>query len=133
MDLGLAYTSIRVKDMKKSLDFYTKLMGLKETGRRSPVPGELVVNLIDKKTKQRLNLMFYTRKFWMYTPYVVNGVELDHLMFWVEDAKKTYEMLRKKGCPAATKLWERPGRTMGFVKDPNGIWIGVASKNKIKK
>jgi catechol 2,3-dioxygenase-like lactoylglutathione lyase family enzyme len=133
MDQGLQYTSIRVKDVKKSVYFYTKLMGLKETGRRSPVPGEIVISLIDTKTKQRLNLMHYTKKFWMYTPYVMNGVELDHLMFFVKDAKKAYETLRKKGAPAATKLWERPGRTMGFVKDPNGIWVGVASENKIKK
>jgi len=133
MDSGLQYTAIRVKNMEKSLDFYTKLMGLKETGRRSPVPGELVVSLIDNKTKQRINLMHYTRKFRMYAPYVMNGVELDHLMFYVKDAKKTYKMLRKKGAPAATELWERPGRTTGFVKDPNGIWVGVASENKIKK
>ena len=31
--MGLAYTSIRVKDLKRSLKFYTKSMGMKVVGR----------------------------------------------------------------------------------------------------
>ena len=31
--MGLAYASIRVKDVKKSVDFYTKQMGMRVTGR----------------------------------------------------------------------------------------------------
>ncbi len=128
--MGLLYTSIRVKDMKKSLAFYTRKMGLKVVGRRSPVPGELIVNLEDRATKQRLNLMWYAKSCRWYSPYKMNGVELDHLMFEVKDAKKAYAKLRKGGAAKATDLWDGKERTMGLVKDPNGIWIGVMSKKK---
>lgn len=135
--MGLAYTAIRVKDMKKSVQFYTKDMGLKVIGKRTPIPGEEVVLLEDKSTKQRLNLMWYSKSCRIYTPWKENGVELDHLLFTVKDAKKAYNALVKKGFPVAFKLIEREhdGKklTMGFVKDYNGIWVGVRSESKISK
>ena len=33
MKAKLTYTGIRVKDLEKSVDFYTKLLGMKEVGR----------------------------------------------------------------------------------------------------
>ncbi len=128
--MGLLYTSIRVKDLDKSLRFYTRSMGLKIIGRRSPVPGEKIVSLEDRNTGQRLNLMWYAKNCRWYTPYKMNGVELDHLMFEVKDAKKAYKKLIKAGAPKATDLWEGKERTMGLVKDPSGIWIGLMSQNK---
>jgi hypothetical protein len=128
------YTSIRVKDMKKSVQFYTKYMGLKKVGERSPIPGEKVVSLLDKSTGQRINLMWYAKSCRIYTPWKQDGVELDHLMFGVKNAKKSYAALVKRGAPVAMKLWEHEfsgGKmAMGFVKDPNGIWVGVRSEGK---
>jgi lactoylglutathione lyase len=128
--MGLVYTSIRVKDLKKSIDFYTKYMGMRVVGRRSWVPGEKVVMLLTKDSKQRLNLMHFSKNCMHYTPYKT-GSELDHLMFEVGNAKKLYNELVAKGAPVAMKLWEEDGFAMGFVKDPNGIWIGLRSgKNR---
>lgn len=134
--MGLAYVSIRAIDLKKTVDFYTKEMGMKETRRWSPIPGEIVVNLIDKETKQKLNVMWYDKTCKLYTPYKMDGVELDHLMFEVKDAKKSFEKLVKKGWPIAMNLFERDNKeghfAMGLVKDPNGIWVGVKSLTKRK-
>jgi catechol 2,3-dioxygenase-like lactoylglutathione lyase family enzyme len=127
--MSLVYTAVRVKDHKKSLAFY-KSMGLKVIGRRSWVPGEKIVMLLSKDTGQRLNLMWFSKDCMWYTPWKNDGVELDHLMFEVKDAKKTYQKLVAYGAKVATELWEGKDRTMGFIKDPNGIWIGIASKNK---
>ena len=131
------YTSIRVKDVKKSVNFYTKSMGLKVIKRWSPIPGETVVQLLDKATGQRITLMHYEKSCKLYTPWKEDGVELDHLMFSVKDAKKEYSKLVKKGSPIAWKVGEheRDGKilAMGFVKDPNGIWIGLRSEHKMDK
>ncbi len=124
------YTSIRVINLKKSVDFYTRVLGMKVIGLRSPVPGEKIVNLEDKQTHQKLNLMWYDKSCRWYTPYKKNGVELDHLMFSVKDAKSAYKRMMKNGATKATDIWEGKERTMGLVKDPNGIWIGVFSQNK---
>ncbi len=128
--MGLSYVSIRVKDMKKSVAFYTRALGLKVIGRRSPIPNEEIVMLRDKATGQRINLMWYGKNNRWYTPYKMNGVELDHLMFEVKDAKKAYRSLLRRGAAKALDLWENDKRVMGMVKDPNGIWIGVANDKK---
>jgi catechol 2,3-dioxygenase-like lactoylglutathione lyase family enzyme len=134
--MGLSYTSIRVKDVKKSTEFYTKRLGLKLIGRRSPIPGEEIVSLEDKSTKQRINLMWYSKSCAIYTPWKEDGVELDHLMFEVDDAKKAYNKMVKAGAPVAMKLREFDSKgkciAMGFVKDPNGIWIGLRSESRDK-
>ena len=131
--MGLEYTSIRVKDMDESVRFYTEYLGLSVIGRRSPIPGEEIVSLEDKSTKQRINLMWYAKDCEIYTPWKEDGVELDHLMFAVNDAKERYDALVKTGAPVAMKLreFERDGKkiAMGFVKDPNGIWIGFRSES----
>lgn len=134
--MPLSYTSIRVKNIKKSTEFYTRRLGLKLIGRRSPIPGEEVVSLEDRSTKQRINLMWYSKSCAIYTPWKEDGVELDHLMFEVDDAKKAYNKMVKAGAPVAMKLreFESKGKrmAMGFVKDPNGIWIGLRSESKGK-
>ena len=135
--MGLLYTSIRVLDVKKSLDFYTKDMGLKIVDKRSYMQGEQIISLLDKGTGQRLNLMHYSEDCKLYTPYKLDGVELDHLMFDVKDAKKTFRKLVKKGAPIAMDIMERKTTdgnfAMGMIKDPNGIWIGLRSQTSIHK
>ncbi len=124
--MGLDYACIRVKEMKKSLDFYTKYLGMKIIGRRSWVPGEKVVMLTSKEGKQKLNLIHFSKSCKLYSPYK-EGSEMDHLMFEVADAKKLYDRLVANGAPVAMKLWEEKNFAMGYVKDPNGIWIGLRS------
>jgi lactoylglutathione lyase len=134
--MGLGYVAIRVIDMDISLKFYTEELGLKVVEKHSYMPGEQVVSLLDEETGQRLNLMYYAEDCKLYTPYKKDGVELDHLMFVVKDAKKTFEEFVKKGAPIAMDIMERKTAAgdfaMGLVKDPNGIWIGFRSQSNNK-
>ena len=124
--MGLAYASIRASDLKKSEEFYKRL-GMKVIGRREPIPGELVVSLESKDTGQKLQLMWYGKNCRMYKPYE-KGDEMDHLMFTVKDAKKEYNKMVKAGADVAMPLFEtKTGKMIGFVKDPDGIWIGLVS------
>ena len=135
--MGLNYIAIRVMDLDKSLKFYTEDLGLKIIEKHSYMPGEQVISLLDEETGQRLNMMYYAEGCKLYTPYKMDGVELDHLMFEVKDAKKTFQELVKKGAPVAWDLMEKKTDdgdfAMGMVKDPNGIWIGFRSQSNNKK
>lgn len=124
--MGLDYATIRVKDLKESTEFYTKYLGMRIVGRRSWIPGERIVMLRSKDTGQNLNLMHFAKSCRLYEPYKT-GSEMDHLMFEVGDAKKLFDRLVAKGAPVASKLWEEKGFALGFIKDPNGIWVGLRS------
>jgi catechol 2,3-dioxygenase-like lactoylglutathione lyase family enzyme len=125
--MGLLYASIRARNIKRSVDFYTKKLGMKVTGKRTPIPGEIVYTLTSPETGQRLTIMWYGKNCRLYKPYE-KGDEMDHLMFGVKDAKKTFTTLVKSGAPVAMDLFEgTAGFTMGFVKDPDGIWVGLRS------
>jgi lactoylglutathione lyase len=120
-------------DLEKSIKFYTEDLGLKVIARNSYMPGEQVVSLLDESTGQRLNLMYYAEDCRLYRPYKLDGDELDHLSFEVPDARQIFNELVKKGAPIAWDIVERQTDkgtfTMGFVKDPNGIWIGFRSQS----
>ena len=135
--MGLNYVAIRVMDLDKSLKFYTEDLGLKIIEKHSYMPGEQVISLLDEETGQRLNMMYYAEDCKLYTPWKMDGVELDHLLFVVKDAKKTFQEFVEKGAPVAMDLMERKTDhgdfAMGMVKDPNGIWIGFRSQSNNKK
>lgn len=105
--MKLSYIAIRVKNMDESLKFYTENLGFKFIEERSYMPGERVASLIDEKSGQRLNMMYYAEDCKLYTPWKEDGVELDHLSFEVDDAKKTFDELVKNGAPVAWDLMER--------------------------
>ena len=134
MLMELSYFAIRVIDMDKSLKFYSEDLGLKVIDRLSYAPGETIVCLLDEKSGHRLNLMHYTEDCKYYTPYKLDGTELDHLMFVVDDARKIFDELVARGAPIAMDLHERTTDqgmfAMGMIKDPNGIWIGFRGQSK---
>ena len=135
--MSLNYVAIRVVDMDESLKFYTENLGFKFIEERSYMPGERVASLVDEESGQKLNMMYYAEDCKLYTPWKMDGVELDHLMFVVDDAKKAFQKMVEKGAPVAMDLVERKNDdgdfAMGFVKDPNGIWIGFRSQSNNKK
>ncbi len=130
--MGLVNVSIRVRNVKKALNFYVKLLGMKVTDRKSYMPGETVITLLSKDTGQYLRLMHYTPSCKLYKPYE-KGDEMDHLTFMVKDAKTEFKKLVSKGYKVAMPLWVGKEITMGMVKDPDGIWVGLRSMNKATK
>ena len=127
--MGLFYTTIRVRNVEKSIKFYSKEMGMKITDRKSYMPGETVITQTSKDTGQNLRLIHYEKNCRLYKPYE-KGDEMDHLTFRVKNAKTLYQKLVKKGYKIAMPLWQGETVTMGYIKDPDGIWIGLISENK---
>ena len=126
--MGYLQTAIRVRNVEKSVAFY-KSLGMKVTDRKSYMPGEQVITLFSPDTKNSLRLMYYAKNCKLYKTYE-KGDEMDHLTFMVKDAKKEFVRMVKKGAPVAMPLWEGKEVTMGMIKDPDGIWIGLRSMNK---
>lgn len=115
------YAGIRVRDLARSLAFYTKALGMKVVNEGTMPHGGTYVQLRSPGSSQRLELNWYPRGSRFHTPYR-RGEELDHIAFLVDDVEKAHRDLLRKGARPAVP----PGRSKGtevYVRDPDGIWI----------
>ena len=125
--MGLTYTGIRVTELERSLRFYAEGLGLVERRRGTMSHGGQWVGLTDPETGAELELNYYPPGSTFATPYHP-GEGLDHLGFDVADAKQTIERLRAMGAKVALEPWLEEGRYwIGFVEDPDGLWIEIQS------
>jgi len=134
MAFRLVYTGLRVRNIERSLRFYTEILGMEVVDPLEsfePTRGK-AVTLRSPGSSQLLELNWYEEGSRFGTAYV-NGEELDHLGFEVEDLQGAVERLEEKG----VEIVVRPGTIGGdigwreaFVKDPDGIWIELVHRNK---
>jgi catechol 2,3-dioxygenase-like lactoylglutathione lyase family enzyme len=119
--INLYYSGIEVRDLRRSLGFYSRL-GLKVHRRGTMSHGGKWVHLMDRKTRQKLELNWYPRGSRFHAPYR-NGSELDHIGFVVDDAVRWFDRLVKRGVKVGAKPFGDKHETLAYVKDPDGIWI----------
>jgi lactoylglutathione lyase len=127
------YVGIRIKDLNRSLDFYTKTMGMKIVDRGRMRAGGIFVQLRNRGSQQMLELNYYPPDKKYYEEYV-EGSELDHLAYWCKDVRKSYEKVLAGGATSAIEPWDESGYTLAFVRDPDGVWIElIGKKTQTKK
>ncbi len=92
----LVYTGIRVRDLRKSINFYRTIMGMRVTRRGTMPHGGKYVALRSPGSSQELELNWYPSRSKFYSKYR-RGDELDHLAFGVGNVKATLAKLISKG------------------------------------
>jgi lactoylglutathione lyase len=125
MKFRFYYAGVRVRDLGKSVKFYTGAMGMKVVHKGTMPHGGKFVQLRGKESKQTLELNWYPPDSRFYSEYAP-GDEMDHLAFIVKDVPKAYKELISKGATPAVSPKESKG-TEVYVKDPDGIWIELLS------
>jgi lactoylglutathione lyase len=90
--MKIAHASITVKDMDQSIDFYTKMLGLKLKEREEIPENEAEIAFVAGDGQEsELELTYWrNKKDW------TDGDQLDHIAFIVPDVVKTIQELRKK-------------------------------------
>jgi len=123
MKAKFTYTGIRVKDLEKSIDFYSKILGMKEVGR-SKIEGSKgeVASLVSEDGGHQIELNYYEVGSKFNTKYSV-GEALDHLAFQVDDLDKKLSEAEKEGYPCVLDMKSKTGSRWAYIEDPNGIWI----------
>jgi lactoylglutathione lyase len=120
------YVGLRVKDLDKSIEFYTKFLGMKFAGKsRIPATKGEVANLESKNGSFTIELNYYERDSPYYTDYVV-GEGLDHLAFQVEDLNRALEQADSMGYKISGEVKGENSR-WAYVEDPNGTWIELVT------
>jgi lactoylglutathione lyase len=125
----LLHTMIRVKDLDASVNFYTKLLGMKEL-RRNEVPGGkytlAFVGYGDEASSSVLELTYNWGKDEGYDL----GTGFGHLAVGVPDVAATCNQLRAAGA----KITREPGpvqfgtTVIAFVEDPDGYKIELVQR-----
>ena len=132
MEFRFIYTGIRVKNMEESLKFYTDVLGMivvEPLQKTTPTKGS-VVTLKSPSSEQILELNYYEQDSPFNSTYV-NGEDLDHIAFDVQDLAASVEQLKQKGIEVVVEPYAI-GKSVGwkeaYVKDPNGIWIELLQR-----
>ena len=108
------YTGIRVRNMEESLKFYTDVLGMviiEPLQRTEPTKGS-VVTLKSPGSEQILELNYYEQDSPFNSTYV-NGEDLDHIAFDVQDLTASVEQLKQKGIELSWNHMQSGGRWDG--------------------
>jgi lactoylglutathione lyase len=125
----LLHTMIRVKDLDRSVDFYTKLLGMKEL-RRSEVPaGKYTLAFVgygDEKDQAVLELTYN----WDQKDGYEIGTGFGHLAVGLPDVYKACEDLKQAGARITREAGPvKFGTTViAFVEDPDGYKVELVQR-----
>jgi len=125
------HASIRSSDLERSIDFYTRLLGLKVLSRREiKQTNAEIVFLQDPDGKGcTLELTFYRDQKKFVQPEYQERL-FDHLGFTVSDINQTIVSLRKEKVIVTDEPFKlgRNGPTIAFVEDPDGTLIELIER-----
>ncbi len=130
-DVSFRYTGIRVRDMDRSVDFYTRLLGMRVAFRMNiQETGGRIAVLKSPRSSQVLELNWYPAQ-GMHARFR-HGDELDHLAFSVPDVDG---FLREHGgeVRVAMKPFHEGNSRLAYITSPDGAWIELFSPRKRRK
>ena len=119
--MGFRYTGIRVRDMDRSIDFYTRVLGMHVEWRQSirETGGKIAV-LKSPRGSQRLELNWYPPK-GLHRRFR-HGDELDHLAFSVRDVDAFLKEHRGE-MTVVLKPFDEGRDRLAYITGPDGEWI----------
>ena len=125
------HASIRTSNMDRSIDFYTRLLGLTLVSRREITQNKAEIAFLrDQQAKgAMLELTFYrNQKKFVQADY--EDRVFDHLAFEVEDMNQTINWMRKEKVTITDEPFKfsDTGSLIAFVEDPDGTLIELIER-----
>lgn len=118
MTFKMIHENYNVLDLKRSLEFYEKALGLKEIRRKEAADGSFIIVYVgNEKTDFQLELTWLRDRT---EPYSLGDEEF-HLAFATEDFDAAYRLHKEMGCIC----FENPSMGVYFIKDPDGYWLEI--------
>jgi lactoylglutathione lyase len=130
-NVAFIHTSIRTSNIDKSIDFYTRLLGLKLLSRREiPQNNAEIAFLQDPEGKgAKLELTFYRKQ----KKFIQADYEerlFDHIAFEVENMEQTISIMRKEKVTITDEPFRLgpAGPLIAFIEDPDGTLIELIER-----
>ncbi|MBK3798982.1 lactoylglutathione lyase [Azospirillum brasilense] len=120
----LLHTMLRVYDLEKSLDFYTRLLGMKLLRRNDYEGGRFTLAFVGYGDEKDTAVLELTHNWDQAEPYAI-GTAYGHIALGVPDIYATCEQLAKEG----VKISRPPGpmkhgtTVIAFIEDPDGYKV----------
>ena len=129
MKADFVYTGVRVRDMDRAIDFFTRVLHMRLEGRVKVrwTKGEFA-NLESGDGKHWLELNWYADDSLVEGPFR-EGDELDHLGFEVDDFDGMLGALKAEGYEPKHSYAGR-GWHIAFIPVVDGLWLDVFHRDK---
>jgi lactoylglutathione lyase len=141
------HTMLRVKDIARSLDFYTRVLGFSLVDRRDFAEAKFSLYFLALVDKASIPDDDTARHQWMKSvPGVLelthnHGTENDtgfryhdgnsdprgfgHICVSVPDVRAACERFEQLGVPFQKRLTDGQMKSLAFIKDPDGYWVEI--------
>jgi ribonuclease HI len=124
------HTSVRTSDMEKSIEFYSKFLGLKLQSRQEIIKTNAEIAFLQDAEKKGCTLeltYFRSQKQFVQPEYDLRL--FDHLGFEVADIDKTLDAMRKENVKISDEPFSFNEKTrIAFVEDPDGTLIELIER-----
>ena len=124
------HTMIRVKDLDKSLNFYTELLGMKLLRKRDYPTGKFTLAFVGYGDETDSTVIELTHNWDQAEPYAL-GTAFGHLAVGVPDVYKACEKLGAQGVkiPRPAGPMAHGGSVIAFIEDPDGYRIELIQRD----
>ncbi len=125
----LLHTMIRVRDLEKSIDFYTRHLGMKELRRQDFAEGRFTLAFIGYGDEAETTLIELTHNWDRQEEYEL-GDGFGHLAVGVADIYGVCEKLKSEGIdiPRPPGPMKHGTTVIAFVEDPDGYKIELIER-----
>ena len=128
-DRRILHTMIRVFDLEKSIDFYTRLLCMSLLRRKDYPSGEFTLAFVGYGEESDSAVIELTHNWGQKEPYAL-GSGFGHLALAVPDIYETCEALAKAGVkiPRPPGPMKHGGSVIAFIEDPDGYKIELIER-----
>ncbi len=125
----LLHTMIRVRDLDKSLDFYTRLLGMRLLRKKDYPSGEFTLAFVGYGDEKDNTVIELTHNWGQEKPYEL-GTGFGHLAIAVPDIYAVCQRLEKEGVkiPRPPGPMKHGGSVIAFIEDPDGYKIELIER-----
>ena len=118
MKFKMIHENYNVLNLERSLEFYSKALGLAEVRRITAEDGSfIIVYLANSESSFQLELTWMRD---MERPYNLGDCEF-HLAFETEDFEAAHTLPQELGC----LCFENPAVGISFIQGPDGYWLEI--------
>jgi len=125
----LLHTMIRVLDLDKSIDFYTRHLGMRLLRRTDFESGRFTLAFVGYDDEAETAVVELTHNWDQVDPYI-QGDAFGHLAIAVPDAYAVCAVMEKEGVNVLRSAGPMKGssRVIAFVEDPDGYKIELVER-----